>query len=423
MLCSLQAYEGITLGKAGARQDKTDYNLLIGTLQLNLGTGTRFFWDSNFNRTGSNEESVFAVSPLLSIEAYWPISTYVIISTGITIGYEFYLTGNVDSNGLTISGIDEFATSNFDVDFVLRDDSVITLSNEFSVNIASASIQITDEQNNQQRQEQPFRSFNSVSLLEYTQVLTPITATSFGYIFANTFTRDVTTNANTAFNNSLDSQTHSLFAELETQINNALELSLQGTLSSTTYSEDFRNDFEQYEFGPRITYVSESGLSTSVYLGINFLEFDNTNSPVTQDNESQGLIFESFVSFATGNYLNHVLGLNYKRTPSQATTANPENLEEAIPANFQDVTRVTYRLNYLIRKRMNVILFYGLSQIKESDGGNQFFRETISARIPFQLNERTTIATDYTYSNVFGSEFNEFNNQRHLVEVTFRLNF
>ncbi len=414
----------IALGEAGTQPAEIDYNLRISALRFNLGAGTRFFWDSNFNRNNNNggEEAAFAVVPTLSIQAYWPVSPYLTLSTGTSIGYEYYLEGDANGrDGLIIGGINENATSRFDVDFSLSNDAIITFSNTFSANIASASIQTNDEQNNAQRQDQPFRQFNSVSSLRYAQRLTPDTRASLGYSYTNTFSQDVTTE--TANSNSIDSQAHSLFAELGTQVNDSLTLSLQSNLSSTVYDEDFRNDFEQYQLGPRVTFISESGLNTSIYLAVNRLEFDTTNSPTTQENESSSLIFESSVNFTTGNYLNHALGLSYLQQPSQATTANPGIPGDAIPANFQEETSFTYRINYLLNERLNVGLSYGLSRIEESDGGNEFSRETISVGVPFQLNARTTVSTRYSYFRVFGSEFAEFNYDQHRVEMNFQLNF
>lgn len=419
-LCSLKTYGVIALGEAGTQPAEIDYNLRISALQFNLAAGTRFFWDSNFNRNnnGGDDEAAFAVGPTLSIQAYWPISPYLAFSTGTSIGYEYYLEGDANGrDGLIIGGINN-ETSRFDVDLSLSNDAIITLSNTFSANIASASVQT----NNQQRQDQPFRQFTSVSSLRYAQRLTPNSRASFGYSFTDTFTQDVNEET-TSNNNSIDSQAHSLFAELGTQINDSLMLSLQSNLSSTEYDEDFRNDFEQYQLGPRVTYVSESGLSTSVYVAINRLEFDNTNNPATQDNESSSLIFESSINFTTGNYLNHALGLSYLQQPSQATTANPGTPGDAIPANFQEETGFTYRLNYLLNDQLNVGLSYGLSLIEESDGGNEYNRETISVEVPFQLNTRTTISTRYSYSRVFGSEFAQFNYDQHRIEMNFQLNF
>ena len=423
-LYSVQTYGAIDLSNT-PNPTEIDYNLHIGSLQFNLGAGTRLFWDSNFNlnNNSSDGEAAAAIVPTIAIQAYWPISPYLVFSTGTEIGYEYYFVGEGDGrDGLTIGGIDENATSRIDFDLSLSNDAIITFSNTFSANIASASFQTE----NQQRQNQPFREFNNTHSLRYAQRLTTNTRTSFGYTFSNTFTRDVgtgTTSNNTAAINTLDNQEHSFFAELGKQLNDSLTISLQGNFSSTIYAEDFRNDSRQYQLGPRVTYISIAGMSTSVYLGVNRLEFDNTNSPVTQENESTNLTFESSVRFTTGNFLTHTFSFNYLQEPSQGTTANPGIPGETIPANFQEETNFNYRLNYRLSERLNVSLFYELRHIKESDGGNQYSEETISAGLPFQLNTRITISTNYTYSKTFGSEFDEFNYDRHLVDITFRFDF
>jgi predicted porin len=152
------------------------------------------------------------------------------------------------------------------------------------------------------------------------------------------------------------------------------------------------------------------------------LDFDTTNSPAAQDNQSTTLNFESSVSFLQRNFLSHSFSLNYLQEPSNATTANPGASGDAIPANFQERTTFAYNLNYPLNERLNVRLSYQINQIKESDGGNQFKNETISFGLPFQLNTRTLISARYTYSKVSGSEFTEFNHDQNLVEITFRLN-
>jgi hypothetical protein len=422
-LFNLQAHGAISLTDDPIDSDGRDYNLLIGELRLNLGTGATFRWDSNFNRRASNEEATFSIIPTMFIDAYWPISPYLQFSTGTNIGYEYFLEGEGNGrDGLIIGGINENAASRFDVDLSLSNDAIITASNSFSANIASASIQ----NNAGQREDQPFRRFVSVSSLRYAQRITPQTRISLDYSFNDTFTRSATTNndesTNTALNDALDSQTHSVFGEIGSQINDSIILSIIGNVSDTQYSVELRNDNRQYRIGPRITYISDSGLTSSVQIAFDQLDFDTTNSPAAQDNQSTTLNFESSVSFLQRNFLSHSFSLNYLQEPSNATTANPGASGDAIPANFQERTTFAYNLNYPLNERLNVRLSYQINQIKESDGGNQFKNETISFGLPFQLNTRTLISARYTYSKVSGSEFTEFNHDQNLVEITFRLN-
>lgn len=363
----------------------------------------------------------------MSIQAYWPLSPYLTLSTGTNIGYQYFSEGE-GRNGLTIGGVNENATSRFGVDFSLSNDAIITFSNSFSANIASVSIQTNDGQNNARRQDQPFRRFNSISSLRYAQRLTPQTRASCGYSLRNTFAREITTNNGTdnmGADSSIDNQTHRFFTELGTQLNDSLTLSLLGNFSSTIYTEEFRNDSRQYQSGPRITYISEAGLNASVSMLVNQLEFDNTNSPDTRENKSTFLNVEGSISFSMGNFLTHNLRLNSEKRSSLATISNPQDPTQTIPANSQEETSFTYRFSYLLAERSRFSLSYQLSQIKESDSGNQYSRQTITVDLPFQfqLNTRTTVSTLYNYSQFSGSEFAEFNYDQHRIEVNFQLNF
>jgi hypothetical protein len=422
-LFNLQAHGEISLTDDPIDSAGRDYNLLIGELRLNLGTGATFRWDSNFNRSNSNEEASFSIIPTMFIDAYWPISPYLQFSTGTSIGYEYYLEGESNAEGgPVVGGLDENAASRFDVDLSLSNDAIITAANSFSANIASASIQ----NDAGQREDQPFRRFVSVSSLQYAQRITPQTRISFDYSFSDTFTRSATANndegSNTAINDSFDSQTHSVFGEIGSQINDSIILSLIGNVSDTQYSVELRNDNRQYRIGPRITYISDSGLTSSVQIAFDQLDFDTTNSPAAQDNQSTTLNFESSVSFLQRNFLSHRFSLGYLQEPSLATTANPVASGDAIPVNFQERTTFAYNLSYPLTEQLDVRLLYRLERIKESDEGNQYSRQEISVGLPFQLNTRTSVSARYTYSKVSGSEFTEFNYDQHLVEITFRLN-
>ena len=420
---SLKTYGAIALSNKPSGAVERNYNLLISQLRLNLGTGADFRWDSNFNRSSSNPEPASSITPTITIDAYWPISPYLQFSTGTSIGYEYFFeAGGNAQDGLVIGGINENATSRFDFDINLGNDALITASNSFSANIASASFQ----NNAGQRQDQPFRQFSSTNSIRYAQRLTPQTRVSTSYSFNNTFTRDVTNSndaaVNTAINNSLDSQTHSISGEVSTQINNSLILGLEGNVSDMQYSEKLRNDNRQYRIGPRITYISESSLTSSVYVAFDQLNFDTTNNPAAQDNQSTTLTFQSSINFIQRNRLSHSFSLNHLQEPSNATTSNASVLESAIPVNFQKNTNFAYNLGYPLNKRLNVRLSYMLGKISESDGGNEYYEETISLRSPFRLNTRTSLSTSYTYFKKFGSKFTEFNYDQHLIEITFQLN-
>lgn len=423
----------------------------------------------------------------MSIQAYWPISPYLVLSTGTSIGYEYYLEGDANANGrngLIIDGINENAASRFDVDFSLSNNAIITLSNSFSANIGEVSTQT----GNEQRQNQPLRIFQSVSSLRYAQRLNPNTTLSSAYTFSNTFTKDVATptstnpfirltgiidpNANEltviSENGEIerniekqDVQNHMVSGYIGKQLNDYLTLTLQGSISNAIRVTEFTDKYtdirratriidletntieseqvetlddvtaagelerseDQYQLGPRISYRSKSGLSTSAYLAVKHLSNDNGDGSGTQDDELTALVFESSVSFAIGSYSTNTFNFSHSQEPSGATITNVGAIGEIAPVNFQEENRFAYELNYLLNDHLTIDLAYELSQIKESGGGNQFSRETASIRIPFQLNARTTVSTNYAYSKVFGSDFDEFNYDRHSFEITFRLNF
>ncbi|MFK7785169.1 MAG: hypothetical protein AB8B56_08635, partial [Crocinitomicaceae bacterium] len=255
--------------------------------------------------------------------------------------------------------------------------------------------------------------------------LTPQTRASLSYNFSNTFTKDATDGndetANQAVGDSLDQQTQTIFGEISSQVNDSLILSVLGNISSTEYSEEIRNDNRQYGIGPQITHVSKSGFTSSVYLAIDQLDFDTTNNPGAQDSQSTNLNLQSSISFIQSNFMSHTFSLNHQQEPSNATTSNQNDTGETIPANFQTSTIFGYNLNYPLNKQLNIGLSYSFGQIEESDGGNDYYQETVSLGLPYQLNARTSVSARYNYLRTFGSRFTEFNYDQHVVEISFRL--
>lgn len=425
-LFNFQADGNITLSSNEATgAAERDYNLLIGELRLNLGVGSRFQWDSNVNRSSSDELTAFSMIPTLFLDVYWPLNPYLQLFTGTSFGYEIFLEGesnNPARNGLIIGGINENAASQFDLDVNLGNNKIITASNAFSANIATVSVQ----NDARQRQDKPFRRFTNVSSLRFAQRLTPQTRVSLSYNFSDTFTKDAIDEndetINQAVGNSLDQQTQTISGEISSQANDSLILSLQGNVSSTEYSEKFRNDSRNYRISPQVIYVSNSGFTSSVYIALDQLDFDTTSDSEEQDNQSTQLTIQSSVSFVQSNLVSHTFGFSYGQNTSNATTFNPANPGETIPVNFETNTDFAYNLNYPLSEQLNIDLSYKFTKTEESNGGNQYYRETASVALPLQLTERASISARYRYLRTFGSEFQNFNNDQQIVEMSFQLN-
>ena len=419
----------MAIGEADTqRQIEKDYNLRIADLQFNLSATSGFIWDSNFERNSDETEDSFILSPTLFIQAYWPISPYIVLSTGAAVGYEYYLEGN-GRDGLIVRGYGEDSSSSFNLDISLSDDSVITFSNNFSANISSASTVTNDGQ----RQNQPFRRFTNTNSLRYEHRITPQTRISFDYGFRDIFARSVTVRdssedtglASSGGLDSIESQRHKISGEISDQLTDSLTLSLTSDFSSTLYKEDFRNDFDQFTSGPKITYNISPNITSFVQLAVNYLAADGTNSratTATTENKSLDLILRSVVTFTAGNYWAHGFFLYYLQEPSDAITFTAGS-GEPIPVNFQEITFFVYQLNYLFYKNLNVSFYYLIERTIEAGDANRYKIEEISAELPFRPNERTVISARYTHSKIFGSRFEEFNSKRHRVEINFRLNF
>lgn len=414
LISSLTLYHyvhgAITLNERSTNPANKDYNILIGELRLNFASGLNFTWDSNYDRESSGETASFAVNPSLITELYWPISPRLELSTGINVGYDYYLEGPGE-DGFTVSGT-EGAVSYFDFDVYLSDDASLTFSNTFSATLDSASIQKEDE-----RDEEPYRRFENASSVIYVHRVTPYTLLNNSYTFSNVFSEseDIT--------NDTEYQLHTITSNISSQVNDSMVVSLLAHYFSYLYTESFRNDRNRYRIGPKLVYASESGLTTQAHMAFDYTDVDNSKSPTTLDNDTTALYFVGSLSYNTGSYLTHTFSISHENDASDATTTDQFNADGTIPVNFEEVTSLRYNLNYLINSSLNLGLSYGLSRTDESDGGDKFYQQQIGIEPRYNFAEKLGTYFRYAYTNKFKSEFANANYDRHVVQFGFRYYF
>jgi hypothetical protein len=421
MLFDLQAQnqtKSLVFGTSNGDPALNNYNLKIGELNINFATGISARWDNNFNLSSISNEQVttFSLTPSISMQMYWPISPYAQFSNSVSLGYEYFLKGeDIVENGLVIQDVDEGSRSTFNLDLALSNNSTITLSNSFFVNVTSFS---NRNNNSGQAREEPFRRFNNVISVQYAQRLAPQLQTTFGFRFDDTFAKDVTTE--TSVGSSLDSQKHTFFGEISTQVSESLILSLLGSVTETLYDQEFRNDNMQYQIGPGITYIGGNGKRS--YLSIKFdkLDFDPSDSSLAKENQSTMLTFSGSFYLTQRNLTEHSFTIRYIQIPSESTITDND---VSIPVNFEKDAEFEYILDRSLNEKLSLNLTYLISHIEESDNGNQFYRQRIALRLPFQLNRRARIVPRYTRSWTYGSDFTGLNFSQDIFDIAFRLDF
>jgi len=408
-----QAHGEIALSEAQSDPASRHYNILLREIRLNFATGIDFIWDSNFRRQNTNEELSFAVSPSLTVDMYWPISPSLELSTGIDVGYDFYLEGEGE-DGFTVSGLDDSAAS-VDLDVYLSNDAILTLSNAFSANIDSVSIQTS----NRQASAQSYRRFENSSAVRYAQRLTPHTRFNSDYSFGYTFSESQQVQAQAPESY----YTHRISAGIDSELNDSMLLGVLTNLASYLYIDDFRNDIYQYQIGPQLTFSNQTGLTTRLFLAVNHLDAQNNERPGATDNQSTSVYAEGFLNFNTGAFITHRFNASHRYQPSEATTIDPVNPADPTPADFEQTINAGYTLNYFVHERLNLSLAYQWSRTRESDAGNVYYEQSVRLEPRFDFRERFTLFASYTYNNVYKSKFAEFEYQQHLTEIGLRYNF
>lgn len=412
-LSSYHAAAQISLRGNRENPAEKDYNLLIGTIQYNFAAGTNFKWDSNFNRDDNTDDDTFALSPNFSVDAYWPLSPHLIISTGIDIGYDHYIDGEGE-NGLTIGGLDDSVDAGFDVDLLLSDDSLITVSNSLNstIDTVNTGATLARTQNNE-----PFRLFNYGINVDYSKRLTPYTRVKLGYAFGYKF-------STTSQFDDVDRLSNGINSELATQLNSNLEVGVEANFKTSESLGSAQNDFDQYQLIGRLTHTNDAGFRVSLGAGLDYIDFDNSNS-ATRDNEEYSPYLDGSVNFKTGEFLTHTISMRYQLEDSDATVVRstfPPPIV-VLQVNYQNVYTAGYALDYVLNENITIKFDYSFSYTDQSEGGNEFKQNNVEIGTSYKLNPKTSVNLSYSFENVFDSDFFGTDYERSIVELGFSYDF
>jgi len=81
-----------------------DYNLKLGPTEWTFAAGVTMGWTSNARLSGSGGGGSFVLQPTASASMFMPIAERTSLTLGLTMGYNFYLSGgNSDLNGFYIA--------------------------------------------------------------------------------------------------------------------------------------------------------------------------------------------------------------------------------------------------------------------------------------------------------------------------------
>lgn len=238
------------------------YTLKWGDFRLLVTPSLALNWNDNINLTKDNTESDFILSPLVALDASYPLSTYNLLNLSVDFGYNKYI--NHDELSQWYLG----SASGVSFDVYVKD-FWINLHDNFDYSQDSAQDAAVAGTGS-------YGTFENTAGLSVTWDLEDVTLT-LGYDHQNVMA------TSDQFNNSTNSINHAselVVARAGLKVHPKLTVGVEGTASFTTYDLAVLNNNQEYSVGiygdwrpgsyfsvqPRFGYTIFNSSQTSAYI-------------------------------------------------------------------------------------------------------------------------------------------------------------
>ena len=238
------------------------YTLKSGDFRLLVTPSLALNWNDNINLTKDNPESDFILSPVVALNASYPLTTYNLLNLSVDFGYNKYINHDAFSQWYlgSASGV------SFDV---YVKDFWINLHDNFDYSQDSAQDAAVAGTGS-------YGTFENTAGLSVTWDLEDVTLT-LGYDHQNVMA------TSDQFNNSTNSINHAselVVARAGLKLHPKLTVGVEGTASFTTYDQAVLNNNQEYSAGiygdwrpgsyfsvqPRLGYTIYDVSQTSTYI-------------------------------------------------------------------------------------------------------------------------------------------------------------
>ena len=404
------------------KNPQQNYNLMIGSMQYNFQAKTAFRYDTNYNRDSSGDESA-AIIPGIGTQVYWPLTPNLTLSSGANISYMHYFESDADS-GFEVNGGDGDTAANLDLDLMLDEDSMITVSNTASSTVDI--IKVGDSTDRSQDNE-AFRQVKLGTKVDYNQLLTPYSKITLGYGVDYNFSTD-------SKYDETDRVSHGPRLRAATEINSNTIAGLEGNAKFSNAIESEQNDSTRYRIVGDLEHTSDSGFISYIELGVDFISYDDDNSD-TSDNDKDAPYVKGGVRFLTGEFFSHSAFVKYEVEHSNASVIQPtvnstpnygyNPVYSDTKVNYQEVFSIGYGVSYLITPELDLKFNYTFENVDQSEDGNNYNTHLASVGADYTLSEKATIAFAYTYEDQCDSDsdFSDTDYDRQIVQVSFKYDF
>ena len=355
-----------------ARQAEEDYTVKVGNLRLQLALSLETKYEDNVNKTDSDKEGGWSMTPSLHMKIYWPLNPGFQIYSGLVIGYRDYIAGgeDADDEGFVIGGTDGAVNSQLGFDMKVGTSGLLSMSDEFVR--TNDSFEVTPRDGKSQEVNR-----NLINL-QYRNEFTDMTTGTLKLTHTDQWTD------NDDYEE-MDYRSDFADAVLLWQINRAVQVGPYGRIGTYNYTEDLHNDSDQYEGGLSFVYSRSERFALTGSVGYCHTSFDDSNNP-TADDEYSGVTTQLAARYSNSEATTHRLIASY----------GPEQGELDADVNYSEELLLQYTISIQLREDLLFNGDAGYINADESDDGDEYELYRLGAGLGYRLTRNTTVDARYT---------------------------
>ena len=387
------------------------YNLKLGAITFDANYRLDATYDDNSNRasdsSGEREQGV-SLTNYVGLNMNWPVTNFLTLDAGFTLGYEEYFAGDgtggflfdYRGTGLVSTG-DTFAA-----EMKIGDNALLSLIDDLS--ISAGDVLISDDADTED-----LRILRNDLALQYEVDLSELISAQarIGH--------RIKRNLGASEFDVRDRNENYAAAGLDWRLNRDLSVGPYASYRSYEHVEDngavaANNDADEYEVGIEGTYQLTDYTALDMSVGYQNIEFDNDNNPGVGDDETSGLTASAGFVSQLSYYLYHSGYVKYLRRLG----TSPFN-------NYSKDLRLSYNLNWIINDQW--FTRFNFDWLHSEDSSDAF-GETSDTYMPgvllgYNVSEALSLHASYRRTINDSEDFESQDYTRDLYTVGLNYNF
>ncbi len=403
----------IAVGDEAGSKSIDDYNFKFSNFYIDLAAVLRTRWESGSQSSEARGEETMTVEPGFIVRAFWPVSPYLTVQSGVQIRYRQFIFGDGAANqGLIISGVDDDVAASLNSEFLIDPNTRLFWENSLRSRIETIS-QVANTRDDGNNQPENFNRFDLESTLRYAQDFTPYTSGSLEGSFNRTFIIDEGDAA-------LQRNRYRGTMRVTSTVREDTTITGRGSINYTDFDDERRADALRLSAGPDVRYIINPAMNVSLGTGLTTIYFlGGTDS--SGGNTGLSYYVDGDFNYEMTNAISHQIFA--RRTITESDDSRLDNSGNVQFDTSVERINVGYKISWRAMEDLRLRAQYSHQFTNGSAPGIGYKAHRALFGTSYELNPDLTFGLDYRYQNEYDSETESTEFVRHSVNFRIQYNF